>query len=853
MAGVKDIKMKPKLLGALLIAGLIPLAIIAFLSLERAKEGMMKQAFNLLDAVQMIKLGQIQTFFGERVGDAIVLADNPYTKMAVVEMEKASTAARARGLSGSGLMQDPTYKAAFDLYHPTFKKYMETYGYYDVFLISPDAGDVYYTVCQEADYGTQLSRENTHLASTWKKVMSTGSTSLSDMEPYSPSAGAPAMFVAAPIVDGGRTIGVLALQISNKTINKIMQERSGMGITGETYLVGPDKKMRSDSFLDPNGHSVAASFKGTVQQNGVDTEATREGLAGREGSRVITDYNGNPVLSVFEGFDLPGGTTWVAIAEVDLAEVEAPINAIRNSILWIAIIIAIVVGLIAFYLAASIANPIQKITELAKLISKGDLNQQVVIEQGDEVGQLADAFGEMGDSLRAKAATATEIAKGNLSIEVAVVSPQDTLGNAMVDMINSLKTMNAEVRKLAEAAVAGKLDARGDTSQLEGDYAQLVHGINETLNSMAKPINEASDVLERIAEWDMTVRMKGDYRGDFAKIKTSINTAVENLDKNLAQVGTSAEQVTAAAGQISSGSQGLAEGASEQASSLEEISSSLEEMASMTRQNADNSSQAKALSQTARDFADNGTNAMRRMTETIGKIKTSSVETSKIVGTINEIAFQTNLLALNAAVEAARAGEVGKGFAVVAEEVRNLARRSAEAAKTTASLIEESLKNSESGVMVTEEVAEILGEIAEGSRKVNDLVNEIAAASAEQSQGIEQVNTAVSELDKVTQQNAANAEESASAAEELNSQATELQGMVREFKLTDVQRQTVESFQVKPLTHKSGLHKEIHHMTQPKSKAVGHLNGNGNGSSKRGKKPEELIPLDEDMEGLEDF
>ncbi len=233
-------------------------------------------------------------------------------------------------------------------------------------------------------------------------------------------------------------------------------------------------------------------------------------------------------------------------------------------------------------------------------------------------------------------------------------------------------------------------------------------------------------------------------------------------------------QVAAASSQVSSASQSLAEGSSEQAASLEEISSSIEELASMTKRNAENAQSGKTSAGHARHAAESGAAEMERMQAAMNAIQQSSNDISKIIKTIDEIAFQTNILALNAAVEAARAGEAGAGFAVVADEVRSLAQRSAIAAKETADKIADACTRSAQGVDLSVKVSAGLQQILEKSREVDRLVTEVATASNEQSEGIAQINTAVSQMDKVTQSNAANAEETASAAEELNAQSEEL-------------------------------------------------------------------------------
>lgn len=247
------------------------------------------------------------------------------------------------------------------------------------------------------------------------------------------------------------------------------------------------------------------------------------------------------------------------------------------------------------------------------------------------------------------------------------------------------------------------------------------------------------------------------------------------------RMSSSSMQVSAASEVLAADSQALSESSSELAASLETTAAALEEMSAGTKQNADNASQADRLMRDANRVVEKTNGQMAALTESMADISAASQQTSKIIKTIDEIAFQTNLLALNAAVEAARAGEAGAGFAVVAEEVRNLALRAAEAAKNTGDLIAGIVQKIEDGDAIVTDAHNAFTDVADRATQAGTLVAEIAEASQEQAQGISQVNEAVSQMDTVVQQLSANAESSADTAGGLRREAEAVRGLMTEL------------------------------------------------------------------------
>ncbi len=334
--------------------------------------------------------------------------------------------------------------------------------------------------------------------------------------------------------------------------------------------------------------------------------------------------------------------------------------------------------------------------------------------------------------------------------------------------------------------ILSRMDQRQkDLQRLFSDLGQLTVSEMQTVEKRAKKIIIAGVVVAFLAGILVAFIL---IRG--------ITGAINYITRGMNEGST---QVAVASSQVSSSSQSMAEGASRQAAAIEETSASMEEMASMTRKNAENARHADNLMKEANQVVTLANGSMDRLTRSMADISKASEETSKIIKTIDEIAFQTNLLALNAAVEAARAGEAGAGFAVVADEVRNLAMRAADAAKNTETLIAETLIKVKDGSTLVSDTNNAFKKVSQSTEKVGNLIFEISEASREQSSGIDQVNTAIADVDKVTQDAVVNADSSAAAAEEMRSQAELLRGYVE--KLITLVTGTTQTMEDVPSVH----------------------------------------------------
>ena len=403
--------------------------------------------------------------------------------------------------------------------------------------------------------------------------------------------------------------------------------------------------------------------------------------------------------------------------------------------------------------------------------------------------EVRDIMAQVGDVAEANALDKVEdgaaLAKiaDMVVIILIVVAVVASVGLALL-MSDSVRKPVEELRQVASRICKGDMEV-AITYHSEDELGEMADNMREMAETVKVLISDINYCMEELAQGNFTVKTQHSeaYIGDYSDILRAMRDMKTSMSDTLSQIEIAAEQVNAGGEQVSNSAQALAQGATEQASSVQELAATIQDVSQQVESTASHARTAKRENDQSHQQINVCSADMESLMNAMNKIETHSNEISKVIKTIEDIAFQTNILALNAAVEAARAGAAGKGFAVVADEVRNLASKSAEASKSTATLIEDTVAAVKEGLDLSQETSQALQEVVTSSQKVLDAVNLISNATEEQSTSISQISIAVDQISSVVQTNSAIAEESAATSEELSAQTKMLKNLTDMFRL----------------------------------------------------------------------
>jgi methyl-accepting chemotaxis protein len=404
-----------------------------------------------------------------------------------------------------------SYSAAHAKYHPAMRAFLEEFGYYDVFIADPKNGNIVYSVFKKIDFGTSLKNgvyAGTNFAEAYTLALTgtAGESFLVDYKTYTPSYLAPASFISSPIIDKNELVGVLLFQMPIDSINAVMQTRDGMGESGESYIVGPDNLLRSDSRF---------SEESTLVKLGIDTDAANNALAGKTDTRIVDDYRGISVLSAYTPLEIPG-VEWAMLAEIDEAEVLAPAAALLHITLIVVGVSALLVAIAGFFFARQIATPVQVIAataqdlasrvfpalaDSAKAVASGDLTVKIAVEtekisvkSKDEIGQMASSFNDMIDQVDELSTSLNTLVGGMSTLIVEVSETADSVAGASAqltgaaeqagDATNGIATTSQQVAKGAQEQANSVQSSNDLISQLTAGLENINKGSVEQTESV---------------------------------------------------------------------------------------------------------------------------------------------------------------------------------------------------------------------------------------------------------------------------------------------------------------------------------------------------------------------------------
>lgn len=559
-------------------------------------------------------------------------------------------------------------------YHPHINDYLEKFGYYDIFIADPETGDIIYSVYKELDFATSLKSgpfANTGIGKVFQQVVNSSSTeavAVTDFDTYAPSYNGAASFIASPIYDGGKMLGVLIFQMPIDRINQVMTsnenwEEAGLGASGETYLVGPDRLMRSQSrFLieDKAGYMEALRDAGTSNRTletieakdtsigiaEVSSESAVKALAGQSGYHIIPDYRGVPVLSAYAPVDILG-MRWALLAEIDEEEAFAANVKLEESILTsavsISVVIAVLASLIGMFFANSITTPIVASVNLAQQISKGDLTADIDVKGTDEIGQLQLALREMKDNLynivgsamdstNTVNAAAEQIVKGNLDLSQRTEEQASSLeetASSMEEMASTVTQNSDNAGKANDIAITAR-DQAMEGGEIVEKAVIAMSEINASSSRMADIVGVIDDIAFQTNLLALNAAVEAARAGDqgrgFAVVASEVRTLAQRSAESAKEIkglisdsiekvgqgsdlvnqsGESLLQIVEGVKSVATIVSEIAAASAEQSAGAEQVNKAVTQMDEMTQQNAALVEEAAAAAQAMRDQTTN--------------------------------------------------------------------------------------------------------------------------------------------------------------------------------------------------------------------------------------------------------
>ncbi|MBF0450574.1 MAG: PAS domain-containing protein [Candidatus Magnetomorum sp.] len=558
MFSLKNINIRPKLVSLFLCIGILPLIILGAWASRQASHALTDRVFEELEAIREVKKQEVFQHFKEREGDLNVLKN-------LIQAFLPSLYDKNTASDTSQILNDQN-KAFFE--HFILKNH-----FYDLFLIHPD-GKIFFTIAQEADYGTNILNgpyAKSGLGQLIQVVLKNRQLGFMDFSLYAPSNNDPAAFIAIPVVTNEHIDLIIALQLSMDSINEIMMQRDGMGKTGETYLVGPKGKMRSDSFLDSTYHSVKASFA-DPKRGSVQTESVSEALSGKTSIKIIPNYNNNKVLSAYTPLNI-FGLNWVVIAEMDETEAFASVYNMQL-IIWIFVgVMAIAVIIAGLIFSGSLTNPIQEVVRFIEAVKDGTPSI-LSMKRKDEIGVMADGLNEMVEQQKRLIDNLENLPLPIMELDTNYTvqyinkagrtllksSTEDIIGKKCYHLFKTLhcQTQNCQSKLAMETNSAHTADTIVDpkgfnlpiryTSSPIKDLNDKMTGVLECITDISgeRDINnEIVKIIQAIDEGNFQIRGDADkFSGSYAELVKNANNIVESFVKPLMVAATVVDRIS---------------------------------------------------------------------------------------------------------------------------------------------------------------------------------------------------------------------------------------------------------------------------------------------------------------------